>query len=231
MPRPGFAGLLLGTAIGASGARAGALPGHLTDSCRAHAQEAASRSGISSDVIMRVMQVESGGLARAVSPKGAMGCMQIMPGTWTYVAAQYRLGSDPFDARMNMIGGAMYLAELAKSFGFPGAYAAYNAGPARYIRYTANGVPLPAETVAYAGRLGGSAAPPIATISRVRWQEARLFLDRNAGGRGTSDNHMERLAAAPEEAGASPASVAAPPARATAATLFPLAQGAALHNR
>ena len=64
-----------------------------------------------------------------------MGCMQIMPATWRYLTARYALGSDPWNARFNMIGGALYLAELARQFGFPGAYAAYNAGPGRYARH------------------------------------------------------------------------------------------------
>ncbi len=146
--------------------------------CRAHAPEAAVRSAVAVEVILRVMRAESGGRRNVVSRKGAIGCMQIMPTTWAYLSLRYGLGADPYDARMNMIGGALYLAELSRRFGRPGAYAAYNAGPGRYIRYAANGVPLPAETVAYATRLGGAAAPAIAAIPQVRWQEARLFLNR-----------------------------------------------------
>ena len=138
-----------------------------TASCRAHAPEAAMRTGLAVDVILRVMLAESGGNPVIVSPKGAIGCMQIMPATWAYLSPRYGLGSDSYDARMNMIGGALYLAELARRFGWPGAYAAYNAGPVRYIRYAANGVPLPAETVAYAARLGGAAAPATAAIPRA----------------------------------------------------------------
>ena len=147
--------------------------------CRVHAPEAAVRSGLAVEVILRVMQAESAGKPGVVSNKGAMGCMQIMPATWTYLSGRYGLGSNPYDARMNMIGGAMYLAELAHRFGWPGAYAAYNAGPGRYIRFSANGVALPPETVAYATRLGGAAAPASAAIERSRWQEARLFLVRS----------------------------------------------------
>lgn len=189
------------------------------------------RSGIGVDVILRVMRAESGGNPGIVSPKGAIGCMQIMPATWAYLSPRYSLGSDPYDARMNMIGGALYLAELAHRFGWPGAYAAYNAGPARYIRYAANGLPLPAETVAYAARLGGAAAPAIAAIPRARWQEARLFLDRSGGDREAADSHTLNLAAATEEEGVSPTSVAAQPSHGTVATLFPLSPNATLNQR
>src|SRR3546814_19550300 len=75
------------------------------------------------------MHAESLGRPRAMSHKGAMGCMQIMPATWADLTRRHTLGGDPFDPRMNMIGGALYLAELARQFGFPGAYSAYNAVP------------------------------------------------------------------------------------------------------
>lgn len=189
------------------------------------------RTGLAVDVILRAMRAESGGNPGIVSPKGAIGCMQIMPATWTYLSRRYGLGNDPYDARMNMIGGALYLAELARRFGWPGAYAAYNAGPARYIRYAANGVPLPAETVAYAARLGDAAAPAIAAIPRMRWQEARLFLDRSGGDRQHGDSHPPRLATVPEEAGVAPASVAASPSHGMIAALFPLSPNATPNQR
>jgi len=148
------------------------------DGCAVFAPEAAMRSGLPLDTILRVMRAESGGNPHAVSPKGAMGCMQIMPTTWATLSARYGLGSDPFDARMNMIGGARYLAELRTRFGIPGAYAAYNAGPNRYTRFAADGVPLPAETVAYAARLGSAGAPIIKADAQARWQEAALFVAR-----------------------------------------------------
>lgn len=152
--------------------------------CAPHAAEAAARSALPATVILRVMHVESRGRANAISPKGAMGCMQIMPATWRYLTARHALGSDPWNARFNMIGGALYLAELARQFGFPGAYAAYNAGRARYARHVRGGARLPAETVAYMTSLSGT-APPRPRDGRVRngrtapprWQEATLFLD------------------------------------------------------
>ena len=163
-------------AIAAAASAEAATPPAVVASCRAFAQEAAIRSQMPIGVILRVMRVESDGMPSAVSPKGAMGCMQIMPATWGYLSRRYGLSDNPYDARMNMIGGALYLAELSRRFGLPGAFAAYSAGEARYVRHLAGGAPLPAETVAYVARLGGTPAPAIATDPQARWQEARLFL-------------------------------------------------------
>lgn len=156
-------------------AAAGTVP---SSGCAAYVPEAARRSGLSEDVIVRVMLAESAGKTRIVSVKGAIGCMQIMPATWAYLTARYKLGSDPYDAPMNMIGGAMYLAELASRYGWPGALAAYNAGPGRYRRSVQDGVRLPTETIAYAARLSGNADAPRMAPLAARWQDARLFLAR-----------------------------------------------------
>lgn len=151
----------------------------VTNACALHVAEATARSGLSADIVLHVMMAESGGNARIVSPKGAMGCMQIMPATWIYLTSRYKLGTDPFDARRNMIGGAMYLAELVARFGMPGALAAYNAGPGRYERYAAGTATLPAETIAYTVRIGASARPRVARTTMARWREASLFLVRS----------------------------------------------------
>lgn len=152
------------------------------NACARYAPEAASRSGLSTDIMLRVMMAESGGNPRTVSVKGAMGCMQIMPATWSYLTSRYSLGTDPFDPRRNMIAGAMYLAELAARYGMAGAVAAYNAGPGRYERYAAGAATLPAETVAYTARIGAAATVPISGPITARWQEASLFLARDSHG-------------------------------------------------
>jgi soluble lytic murein transglycosylase-like protein len=167
-------------ALLAAGCPVGAQPAlpASPNGCALHAPEAASRSGLPVEVVLRVMMAESGGNPRIVSSRGAIGCMQIMPATWGYLTGRYRLGSDPFDARMNMIGGAMYLAELAARYGLPGAFSAYNAGPGRYQRYVQNGAALPAETIAYTARVGGNADVRPVVAPAPRWQEARLFMTR-----------------------------------------------------
>src|SRR3546814_5021713 len=94
---------------------------------------------------MRISDWSSDVCSSDLSPKGAMGCMQIMPATWRYLTGRHGLGDDPWDARFNMIGGALYLAEMARRFGFPGAYAAYNAGPERYARHVRGAASLRSE--------------------------------------------------------------------------------------
>lgn len=110
------------------------------------------------------MRVESGGDPRAVSQKGAVGLMQIMPATWTELRSRHGLGDDPFDPHDNIIAGAAYLREMHDRYGAPGFLAAYNAGPARYEEHRLLGIPLPGETRAYFDALApiiGSTAPSL----------------------------------------------------------------------
>ncbi len=94
------------------------------------------------------MRAENFAEVRAVSPKGAMGLMQIMPETWTRLRVRYGLGADPYEPHDNTLAGAAYLRELLDRYGSPGFLAAYNAGPARYEDHLATGRALPAETQA-----------------------------------------------------------------------------------
>src|SRR3546814_3022380 len=87
------------------------------------------------------MRVESRGDVRAVSPKGAMGLMQLMPDTWASLRVRLGLGANPYDPRDNILAGAAYLREMHDRYGSPGFLAAYNAGPGRYEEYLA-GRPL-----------------------------------------------------------------------------------------
>lgn len=115
--------------------------------------EAALRFGIPASWIKAVMQAESRGAVRAVSPKGAMGLMQIMPQTWADLRSRYGLGANPFDPHDNILAGAAYLRELHDRYGAAGFLAAYNAGPGRYEDHLACGRPLPLETQAYIAAL------------------------------------------------------------------------------
>ena len=92
---------------------------------------------------------ESDGDERSISPRGAMGLMQLMPGTWVELSARYRLGLDPFDARNNILAGTAYLKEMHDRFGSAGFLAAYHAGPWRHEQRVVTGKPLPSETTAY----------------------------------------------------------------------------------
>jgi len=148
--------------------------------------EASQRFGIPAAWIRAVMRAESFGDVRAISPKGAIGLMQIMPETWAALSQRYRLGADPYDAHDNIIAGAAYLRELHDRYGIPGFLAAYNAGPARWEDHLATGRPLPAETRAYLSRLapivGGSSADDTVILAAVvkSWTEASLFPARPA---------------------------------------------------
>jgi hypothetical protein len=116
--------------------------------------EAAQRFAIPEAWIRAVMQAESAGDVQSLSPKGAMGLMQIMPSTWADLRARYGLGNDAYDPHDNILGGAAYLREMYDLFGTPGFIGAYNAGPARYQDHLTTGLPLPDETVAYMANVG-----------------------------------------------------------------------------
>lgn len=146
--------------------------------------EASARFAIPEHWIRAVMQAESAGDPGAVSRAGAMGLMQIMPGTWAALRQEHSLGFDPFEARDNILAGTAYLRAMLDRYGSVGGMlAAYNAGPGRYDAYLSGGRPLPAETRAYvamlAPRLDGTAPlPNRATVAD--WREAALFTDRSA---------------------------------------------------
>ena len=146
--------------------------------------EASARFAIPEHWIRAVMQVESAGDPGAVSRAGAMGLMQVMPGTWAALRHDHGLGADPFDTRDNIIAGTAYLRAMLDRYGTVGGMlAAYNAGPGRYDEYLSEGRPLPTETRAYvamlAPRLDGTAPlPNRATVAD--WREAALFIDRSA---------------------------------------------------
>ncbi len=107
-------------------------------------EEAASTYGISVDLIKAVAKAESNFNPDAVSHAGAMGVMQLMPGTASSLGV-----TDPFDARQNIMGGAKYLkSNLDKYNGDVSlALAAYNAGPGSVQKY--GGIPPYAETQNY----------------------------------------------------------------------------------
>lgn len=133
-------------------------------------EEAARRFGVPASWIAAVMAVESRGRADALSPKGAIGLMQIMPETYAELRLRYGLGANPWNPRDNVLAGASYLRELYDRYGAPGFLAAYDAGPGRWDDYRLRGRPLAPETIAYLARLGpvvgGSAAPlPVVAAS------------------------------------------------------------------
>jgi soluble lytic murein transglycosylase-like protein len=124
--------------------------------------EASKAFKISPQWIRAVMRQESGGrtmLAEAkpiISDAGAMGIMQIMPGTYREMAAQYHLGADPFDPHDNIFAGAAYLKWLKFKYGYPAMFAAYNDGPGNIEDHLHRGRPLPKETRGYIASIAKS---------------------------------------------------------------------------
>ena len=115
--------------------------------------EAATRANIPPAWVTAVMRAESQDDASAVSPKGAMGLMQIMPDTWRELRATLNLGADPYDPHDNIVAGAAYLRRLHDRYGDMGFLAAYNAGPGRYEQFLTAGKTLPDETRKYVARV------------------------------------------------------------------------------
>ena len=109
--------------------------------------EAAKAHGLDRSLLEAVAWQESRGQMSAVSPKGALGVMQLMPTT----AAEMGVRAD--DLADNIRGGALYLRRQLDRFGgsVPLALAAYNAGPGAVLRH--NGIPPYRETRDYVARI------------------------------------------------------------------------------
>ena len=147
-------------------------------------QEAAEQTGVPEPVLWAVIGVESNASVRALSPKGAMGAMQLMPGTWARLRSKLHLGIDPFDAHDNILAGAVYLRFLYGLYGWDGVFAAYNAGPGRYESHRDRGQSLPLETQGYVGRIAKKLAGRTYVFGPARlyptitlWTEADIFVD------------------------------------------------------
>lgn len=113
-------------------------------------QRVSLATGVSGRLIAAVVQAESGGDPRAVSPAGAKGLMQLMDPT----AASYGV-SNAFDPQQNLVGGTMYLRSLLQRYHGDEslALAAYNAGPGAVDQY--GGIPPYPETQQYVQRVTG----------------------------------------------------------------------------
>lgn len=106
--------------------------------------QAARRHNIDTALLSAVVEVESAGNPRAVSPVGAQGLAQLMPATARDLGVE-----DPLDPAQNLDGAAKYLRQLLGRFqgDIAKALAAYNAGPGNVQKY--GGMPPFAETQAY----------------------------------------------------------------------------------
>jgi soluble lytic murein transglycosylase-like protein len=120
--------------------------------------EAAARFDIPQAWLHAVVRAESAGCEfidahPITSIAGAMGLMQLMPGTWNHVRRRLGLGDDPYDPRDNILAGAGYLHELYDRYGSPGFLAAYHAGPELYEASRFGGRSLPQATLEYLQRI------------------------------------------------------------------------------
>ena len=138
-----------------------AIPGTASDPWGPYIKEASTRFDVPETWIRALMRQESGGnLYRGgrliTSSAGAMGLMQVMPGTYRELRARHNLGPDPFEPRDNIMAGVAYMREMYDIYGAPGFLAAYNAGPNRLDDYLANLRGLPDETRKYVASIGPS---------------------------------------------------------------------------
>lgn len=164
---------------------------------RPQVSEAAKAEGVPEGLAMAVLSAESSGRPDAVSPAGAVGLFQLMPGT------AGDLGVDPAAADQNIRGGVRYLGQQLKAFGSDprAALVAYNWGPENARKWLAAGADpekLPAETRAYVDKvLGGGGAATIPGMEALSVQDrVQLYgmAEREASRRGAVDRAILKSA-------------------------------------
>ncbi|MCC7426609.1 MAG: transglycosylase SLT domain-containing protein [Alphaproteobacteria bacterium] len=133
-------------------------PGPSHDPWGPYIAEASARFDVPEQWIREVVRQESGGRTHMngrpiTSSAGAMGLMQLMPGTWAELRAMHSLGDDPYHPRDNILAGTAYIREMYERYGSPAFLAAYNAGPRRLEEYLGGSRGLPDETRNYVARI------------------------------------------------------------------------------
>jgi soluble lytic murein transglycosylase-like protein len=159
--------------------------------------KAASTFALPEAWLNAVMARESGGRTSLdgqpiTSSAGAMGLMQVMPGTYEDLRRQLGLGADPYAPEDNITAGAAYLQQMYHRYGYPGLFAAYNAGPGRFDDFLFRQRPLPNETLAYIAKIApgaetafSSTGHPVtgpthrAAVPRSRAHSDALFVSLN----------------------------------------------------
>ena len=153
-----------------------APPGPPSDPWGPYISKASARFDVPERWIREVMRVESGGQMYqggrlTTSGAGAMGLMQVMPGTYEELRARHNLDDDPFHPHDNIMAGTAYIREMYDLYGAPGFLAAYNAGPRRFEDYAIRNRGLPNETRRYVAKI----APNIADHRPQRESDAAVL--------------------------------------------------------
>lgn len=163
--------------------------GEIAELCRL-LNAAADRHSVPRDFFIRLIWKESRFKAGAVSPVGALGIAQFMPGT-----AKLRGLADPFDREQALFASASFLADLKGQFGSWGlAAAGYNGGPNRVPPFVAGTSGLPSETVDYVYAITGRTVDYWAARAR---EESKPLTDAGSSS-GTTD--VARVDEAPRDA-------------------------------
>ena len=150
--------------------------------------QASKKFKVPAEWIRAVMRQESGGRTMIaenvpiVSDAGAMGIMQVLPGTYTEMAAQYGLGADPYNPHDNIYAGTAYLKWLHGRYGYPAMFAAYNDGPGHIEDHLYRGRPLPKETRGYITNIAKSlgdklVAADLTKVSLTQPDGAKVEID------------------------------------------------------
>ena len=134
-------------------------------------EEHAALNSVSPDLVRAMIQAESAFNPRALSPKGAMGLMQLMPGT----AAEFGV-RDAYDPAENVRAGVAYLKQLLDQYDgrVELALAAYNAGPGAVKKYGGT-IPPYRETQAYVAKISGNIRQAAATSGAPARPGTRVY--------------------------------------------------------
>lgn len=154
-------------------------------------EAASTRFGVPASWIRAVMARESAGHTTLhgvpiVSSAGAMGLMQLMPGTWSEMRARYGFGNDPFDPHDNIFAGTAYLREMFDRFGYPDLFAAYQAGPGRLESVLAGQNRLRPTTESYLESIVPGAKITAETMAKL--SDNALFFVRADTAKGSTES-------------------------------------------
>jgi hypothetical protein len=160
-------------------------PGPPSDPWGPYITQASRRFDVPERWIREVMRQESGGRVSATSRAGAMGLMQVMPGTYRELQGRFGLGPDPYHPWDSLMAGTAYLRQMYELYGNPAFLAAYNAGPRRLEDYLWGNRGLPNETRNYVSRIGPriQGASPNRRAAPEVYAAAEIPLDIPAGPR------------------------------------------------